>query len=748
MVSIRIPGLFLWLGLLPGFTSIYAQWTLQGRVVDAESGEGLAYVNILYSLDPYLGTTSDQEGRFTIRELQQERCHLRFSMIGFQTLELDSVTSSPEPMEIRMIPENYLAREVVVSAARRSQSLHLAPASVGLVTRQQLSGYGTRTFDEAFNDMNGVVAIRSSGSNTQSLSIRGASETAGGGIGNRVLLLLDGRPAITPESGGALWNLVPLGAIERIEVIKGAYSSLFGSSAMGGIVNVITRSPDTVAATEIHSHAGVYEKAPAYTQYSRIGYFYGVDATHSGRAGKLGYLLNGSAKTNTGHRDQAAFSLYNGYAKFRYDFSPNRLLTFSAMYNDMFNETPATWLSITRPYNVADYRLDDSQHRREWNVDLNYQAFAHSRVKYTTRFYYYSALSDFVFDSDPANDSTNVNIGRQYVAASGVIANRAGLSAQADLSLGDDHYLIGGVEFFTDYVNGQPDTVLYGIHKAWNAGIYLQDQVNIGPRLILTGGFRYDYYRIAGTFMEANINPKIAAVYHLDERISFRILAARAYRNPSIAERFTKFEQGGGLSFLPSPDLRAEKLTLSLEAGAKFSLGAKMHWDVALYYNKYKDLISYQQVQSPTGGFLFEVINLNQAVMQGVEVGLDYAPCRWARLSAGYTFLDARDVSPEALNDVLAYKSRHTTYVALRLTHKKATLQVDTRSRSRIEEVFIYPGSEPGGYLLLNARLDYAFTPRFGTSFRIENLGYREYEEIERYRMQGRNYTLGFSWSL
>jgi iron complex outermembrane receptor protein len=113
------------------------------------------------------------------------------------------------------------------------------------VTRQQLQERGTSSFDDAFNSINGIVATRSSGSNVQSLSIRGSSETAGGGIGNRVLLLLDGRPAITPESGGALWNLVPLGAIERVEVIKGAYSSLFGSSAMGGVINVITRQPDT-----------------------------------------------------------------------------------------------------------------------------------------------------------------------------------------------------------------------------------------------------------------------------------------------------------------------------------------------------------------------------------------------------------------------------------------------------------------------------------------------------------------------
>ncbi|MCB0627341.1 MAG: TonB-dependent receptor plug domain-containing protein, partial [Saprospiraceae bacterium] len=85
----------------------------------------------------------------------------------------------------------------------------------------------------------------------QAFSIRGASEVAGGGIGNRVLLLIDGRPALSPESGGALWNLVPLNSVERIEVVKGAYSSLYGSSAMGGVINVITHKPEAEPLTRV-----------------------------------------------------------------------------------------------------------------------------------------------------------------------------------------------------------------------------------------------------------------------------------------------------------------------------------------------------------------------------------------------------------------------------------------------------------------------------------------------------------------
>lgn len=733
--------LFLTSLLLCSF-NITGQWDLSGKIIDAASGEGLSYVNITFSNHVQHSTTSDQHGQFTITGLTHPAYNVVFSMIGYQAVKMDSITSATGPIRIEMHQETYLTGEVVVSATKKSQSLNLAPASVGLVTRAEIEQTGVRSFDDAFYGINGVVATRSSGSNVQAFSIRGSSEVAGGGIGNRVLLLLDGRPAITPESGGALWNLVPLGAIERIEVIKGAYSSLFGSSAMGGIVNVITRKPDATSLSTLNLHYGFYGKAPAYTEYDRYNDYYGLDFTTSRKLGRFSYLFNLAGKHNDGNREQTAFNQYNGYAKLRYEFSPNRSLQFSAMYNDIFNDTPATWLSRRYAYSVADYRKDDTQHRREWNGDLYYEAYAHSNLKYSTRFYYYGAHSDYVFNGDPDNDSTNVNKGKQFVDTEKVLVHRFGNTTQVDMSLSDVHYLLGGFELQSDYVNGQPDTVLYGIHTAWNIAGYVQDQMTLSERLTLTAGIRYDYYQITGTFMEGNVNPKVAAVYQLNKKVSVRGLLARAFRNPSIAERYTKFEQGGGLSFTTSPQLKAEKLTLSAEIGTKINLN-KIRFDVALYYNRYKDLISYLQRSTPEEPLLFEVVNLEKAIMKGFEVSAVYTPFKALSVQAGYTYLDAKDISEERYNDFLPYRYKHTSYINLLANHKGWQFFLQMRSRSRIEEVFIYPGSEPEGYILFNTKLEYAFSDAYSVFLKIDNLGDVQYEEIERYRMQGRNFALG-----
>jgi outer membrane receptor for ferrienterochelin and colicins len=311
VVSIR--NIFLFCASLLLFaTNLSGQWTITGKVIDAESGEGLSYVNITFKDGATFNTTSDQNGAFRISGLTETNYQVVFSMIGFQTIILDTVSASDDPLHIKMEPESYLTKEVVVSASRKSQSLNLAPASVGLVTRKQILQAGTNSFDDAFNGINGITVTRSSNANVQSFSIRGASEVAGGGIGNRVLLLLDGRPAITPESGGALWNLVPLAAIERIEVIKGAYSSLYGSSAMGGIVNVITRTPDTSSHSDLNLHYGAYGPAPAYTGYKRYNDFFGLEFITSRKLNKWSYLFNFAGKSNDGNRSNLPLACTTG----------------------------------------------------------------------------------------------------------------------------------------------------------------------------------------------------------------------------------------------------------------------------------------------------------------------------------------------------------------------------------------------------------------------------------------------------
>jgi len=719
--------------------------SIAGAVRDAENGEPLPMATIRLRGEPYSGM-ADKYGVFSLNNLPTGRYALIVSYLGYQDLVLENVdvqTGLQARVEAAMQPVALPVNEVVVTAGLRSQAIKMTPASIGVVTAKQLQERLVTTFDQAFDDMPGVVVTRSGGANVQAFSIRGASEVAGGGIGNRVLLLLDGRPALSPESGGALWNLVPLGSIERIEVLRGAYSSLYGSSAMGGVVNVITRKPDAIPQTRLHLNYGAYDRASQTGGYSRYNDFHTAEFSHSRSLGKFSYLVDAGWKSDDGHKEKSGFELLNLYAKVNWEITPKHSLTLSANANRMYSDAPATWLSNKQAYSVADFKKDDYQDRREYNADLFFKAMPNDRLNYSTRLYHYRNDSRFSFDGDPGNDSTNVNFGKQIVREYSVRTWRLGNVSQMDLMLGDHHHLVAGTDLRWDYVLGTPDTFLYGEHRALGTGIFVQDEFSMWKNLTVTAGIRYDHYQIFGQVRESNVSPKLALLYQAKPNFSLRMLLAQAFRDPPIAERFIKFEQGGGLRFLPNPALRPERLTLSAELGAKATLTPGGTLDVAFFYNRYQDLISFQQRSNPLEPLLYQVVNLKEALMQGVELSYTHQWRDRLTLHISYTFLDARDISAGRVNNALAYKVRHTLGASATARHRRFTLNLNARYRSRIEEVFIYPGSEPDAVLVANAKLAYTFSGRHTCYFAMNNAGDAQYEELERYRMPGRSFTAG-----
>lgn len=721
---------------------------ITGVVRDATTGERLPFVNILQSATE--GTATNEEGDFEITDLTPGRYTLTASYVGYQHGVLEKIEVLPgrtTTVAFEIEPSSIVVGEAIVTATRKPQAAKLAPASVALITAAQLKEKNVTTFDQAFDETPGVVVTRSSGANVQAFSIRGASEVAGGGIGNRVLLLIDGRPALSPESAGALWNLVPLNSIERIEVVKGAYSSLYGSSAMGGVVNVITRNPTQEPSTKVHLNYGFYGAAPISTGYDRFGDFHTVEASHSRSFKRFSYLVDAGWKHNDGHREKSAFDLYNFYGKGAFSLNGNRHLQVTLNTNRINNDTPATWLSFREALSVADHRKDDFQDRREYNADLYYYALPSAKLKYSTRLFYYRNDSKYNFNDDPGNDSTNVNFGKQVVEASSVMSERVGNISQLDWFINDNHAFIAGTDFNMDHVVGMPDTVLYGRHEAMNFGAYAQDEWTINDKLTATFGARFDHYRIIGEFHETNFSPKLAFLYLPAKSISFRVLMAQAFRTPAMAERYIKFEQGGGLRFQPNPDLKSEKLIASLELGSKWEISQNIAVDVALFYNKYNNLISFQQLSKPFEPLLYQVINLKEAVMQGFEVTFQRQWEKKARLNIGYTYLDARDISAGRFNDNLAYKVKHTLSAGATTYLNDFTFNLNTRYRSAIKEVFIYPGSEPESAFILNAKLTWQPIEQGQFYLALDNISNTQYEELERYRMPGRTYTAGGVWN-
>jgi outer membrane cobalamin receptor len=129
--------------------------------------------------------------------------------------------------------------------------------------------------------------------------------------------------------------------------------------------------------------------------------------------------------------------------------------------------------------------------------------------------------------------------------------------------------------------------------------------------------------------------------------------------------------------------------------------------------------------------------------MQGFEFSVRKSWGNWLNMSLSYTYLDARDTSPGRINDELAYKVRHSAGASATAYRGKWRLNLNARYRSRIEEVFIYPGSEPDAVLVANAKLNFEAGKGRSLYLAINNFTNAQYEELERYRMPGRGFAVG-----
>ena len=293
-------------------------------------------------------------------------------------------------------------------------------------------------------------------------------------------------------------------------------------------------------------NGGFYGPAPKDSEYDPIGRYYSADLGVSGVHKNWKYVVDFGRRRNEGHREKSAFAINHVYGKAIHQPNSRDTWIFTSNYNKIRNDAPATWFNSRLAYQVAEHRKDDFQEKEEYGFDVNYKGVKSTNIKYDGRIYYYRNYSYFSFNDDPENSTpSNINFGKQTVDEEFVFTRRIGGAFQTDYHH-DKHYIVGGFDAKFDYVNGIPDTVLYGEHRTTSAGIYIQDEIQWSEALITTLGLRYDLFHLRNALDESNVSPKLALTYQVNPQVSVRALFSRAFRNPSIAERFIKFEQGGG----------------------------------------------------------------------------------------------------------------------------------------------------------------------------------------------------------
>ena len=275
--------------------------TLQGLVSD-EQGIPLIGVNIILT-ERSIGAATDLDGRFVIDQIPAGTYTVVASAIGFRRAEL-TMTFAPG----QTITQDFALSEIIlessgvtVTASRREQLTSTAPVSLTVMTPRELESRNIFSLDDALRHVSGVQV------KGNQISIRGSTGFSYN-VGSRVQLLLDGLPLLTPDSDGIPFEALPFAQIERIEVLKGPGSALYGSGALGGVVNVITKDfPDTPETT-VRTFAGAYEPVKYdtwladWSEADQPRPFYGGSFAHAQKlSDKLGFWANVHYRDDVGY---------------------------------------------------------------------------------------------------------------------------------------------------------------------------------------------------------------------------------------------------------------------------------------------------------------------------------------------------------------------------------------------------------------------------------------------------------------
>lgn len=744
--------------------------SLEGKIIDKESNSIVSFVNIKIikpNLKEYLQTTSDLSGNYKFRNLEEGIYEINTSHVGFKNYSNKFLIQQgkAKSLNIFLEPIDIEIEKINVTSTKTEVTLQQTPSSISIVSSDDNKKKNIITFDNILEEVQGVTINRSSGINISSLSIRGSSDVAGGGIGNRVLLLLDGRPSLTGDSKGALWSLIPVSIIERTEVVKGAFSSLYGSSAIGGVINVITKKPTYKSFTGININYGFYEKLSDSLKFTnKLLSFTGGDIIHSNMIKKFSYLLNFNYKKNDGHAEQTKYDFYGFTGKFTYDVLSNRDLEATIQYTKSNSGFPHYWRkeagNIAEPYKVADIYSGDKIKKETQSYDLFYRAVPNSKSKYTARFYYYYLYSNSYYN--PGNPVSRLFGNNGEGLNTFINSYNIGNISQIDFQLNKNNYLISGFDFQTNIVRSNPIDILYGNQQMNNIGVFVQDQIklvkdkNENSVLESTLGARLDFNKVVSGVKSFQISPKFSIIYSpsttnkIFSNSSYRFLAGKAFRAPSIAEIYFKKELFGGFEFVYNPDLRPEEM-ISFEAGLRKQYMNRFTVDFSLFINLYENLIQYVNIGNSLLG-PFQVQNVAKAAIKGFEFYIDYnsklklfdKPFTYF-FNFGYTFLDSRDLSINRKDDFLPYKPKHNFNFTTNFDYSGFNLNFNGRYLSKIDEVIFYKFEEPQSYFILNVKLSKTIAKGFSFFMSANNLLNSSYQELERIQAPNRNYNSGIN---
>ncbi|PSL47843.1 outer membrane receptor for ferrienterochelin and colicins [Chitinophaga niastensis] len=555
--------------------------------------------------------------------------------------------------------DSKVLQEVVVTATRNEQLLNKVPIPVTVINKQQIQSMGAVLLQQVLAEQTGLFITSNHGTGVQMQGLEA----------EYTLILLDGEPLIGRTAGTFDLSRMVVSNIERIEIIKGPVSSLYGSDALAGVINIITSAGKKEGVTSI---TGRYGSNSTYNidGSTKIPYTKGLFSVNANYYNSNGYTLGGNTTSPT----VSPFKAVTAQSRWQHNWTDKWQTILSGRY---YEQRYNSYFSDSKGM------IDDIGKEKDMNASLNISNTPNKNFTQVLRMYYsrYATDGEMRYQQDKSSYD-----------ASFFTQNYLKPEYQADWRIHPKHQLTAGV----GYVHESLEATRYDDKMAFNTGyVFLQENWKPTDALNILVGGRFDTHNQ----YPSQFSPKLSISYQINP--AWRILGSvgRGYRAPDFRQLYLHFNNAAVGYTVVGTKLAADILQemqqqgqikkVNIDPAQLKDLNAESSWSynlgvqgnpfvhstakVNFFYNKVNNLIDTRAIAVKTNDLaVYSYVNVNRITTWGAEVELGQTIGKYWQIAGGYQYLRTRD------NDLFEKVKRGEVYT------KDATTK-ETRALTRSE---------------------------------------------------------------
>lgn len=622
--------------------------SISGKIVS--EGKPVEFANVFLK-GIQSGAATDTSGRYQIKNISVGTYEIQVTAIGFDKVSKSITITANNNLEVSfdLTSNQSLLGEVVVTGTMKEVNRLESPVNVEVYTSTYFKKNPTPNIYEALQNVNGVrPQLNCNVCNTGDIHINGLE-------GPYTMVLIDGMPIVSSLSTVYGLSGIPNSLVERIEIVKGPASSLYGSEAVGGLINIITKKPQNAPLVS----ADIF--GTSWGEYN-------ADIGLKLNAGKKATVLTGINyfnfqnrvdKNNDNFTDMTLQNRISVFQKWNFERKENRIFSIAGryMYEDRFGGD----LRWEKQFRGGDNIYGESIYTKRWEVIGNYQLPTKEKL-----------LLSFSYNK---HDQNSVYGTTSYIAQQNIAFSQL----TWDKKIGRNDFLVGTALRYTFYDDNTPATATPDIinqetqpQKTWLPGIFVQDEITLATKHKLLLGFRYDYNSYHGNIY----TPRFAYKWTVNDKNIIRLNAGTGFR---VVNLFT--EDHAALTGARIVEIKNElKPEQSYNANLNYikklygKNGTFVALDFSAFYTYFNNRIVGDFDTDPNK-IIYDNLN-GYAESKGVSLNMDFAFSNGLKIIAGGTLME-NTLTKNGVTEQQILTENVTGTWAVSYKIKKANLTID-----------------------------------------------------------------------